>query len=787
MPRNSHPTRTDLELAIENLEQRRMLAGSVEATVAGKSLTVDGDGQDNFVVVAQYNDQLAVIGIDTEVADADYSDSFFGIDIDVKLIDGVSKDVNILLRGGDDIALVGGSIQEGSEPEEEVDVLAALDEYGLSFEALTLPRDLNIATHGGRDIIVVAGTEVSRDLTIDSGFGLEDIVVVGGGGVAMAALDNADEILDFLDLAPSASLEFNGGFEIDGILEELASVVLGEVTVGRDMEINGYTSFDSIYVGGVDVGRDADIFTGVGDDNLYLGVGGTVEIFVPWYGDDNGDGDGDGDGDGGDPRVNELSIPYFPGINAHVNVGRDATIWSGDQDDLTRIGGSQDYFLTLPPIDVVVEQNIDVDFGYYFYIDIYGGVDVGRDLDVDAGNNDDSTFIAVNPGRFGNGEPAIAARESDFGKANVNVGRHMEVDMGEDDDFLQIGGSEYDAYIDADQYYVEVSQALEVGKNLDISMGAGNDELLMGQQDPILIYYYPTGALAEGSDHGAFQIKVGKNFDLATWTHDDIVSIAGHAYLHQYENGGFGSSSQSIGTLYVGKNMDVDTDGGNDVFELGQTSAHDNDEFGDVSNSSAIVIEGDLNIETGNQDDLVALDTLWVGDDTSIDTFWGRDEVRIGGTYQSYYKSYSVSIGDRLTIETSLERDTVDIYNTYVGGKTKIDTGIRDDSVTIEYSTFDNDVTLLLDRGNDTVELYDVQVDDLKIKTDAEDDEIYLNYVYGDGKLNIDAGDDDDYVSIAQSMFASAKLDGGDGEDELYHELSDPDYDNFEDVTTPTP
>ena len=756
---------TDLEFGLESLERRQMLAGSVTASVAGGSLVVSGDGQDNAVVISQYNDQLAVVGLNTEIAEADISDTILGVDVSIKFLDGVTKDVNVLLRGGDDTLLLGGSVQESVTP--EGDALVADD---VTVETLVLPRNVNIWTHGGRDAVVVAGTEVAKDLSIDTGFGQEDLVIVGGGGLATAALEYLTENgTDFLAGWQDALAAFDGdGYVSDQIISEVADVVFSEVVIGRDVQVSGESSDDLIYFGGVDVGRDATINTHIGEDEIYFGVGADIQVFVPY---DDGPAAGGG----------ELFDNYLY-LNAEVNVGRRATINAGDGDDLTRIGGSIGYFFEIS--DNPQPQDNGGDFGEYYNYQMYGGVHVGQDFNVSAGAHDDATYIAVRPLTFADIPSAPQADFSgdgdlngDDGAFDVQVTRNMRVDMGADDDFLQVGGStDSDLVLDYYYYGRGVGQSLGVDGNLTITTGPGTDEVLMGQQEPIISYYYGGDRLV-GGEIAYYQIEVGKNFVLDTGWHDDVVSIAGHAYLYEYDGGGFGSAGNSLGTLSVGKDMKVDTNGGNDSFHMGHTSQHVDDNFGVINNSPAIAIGDDLQVLTGDQDDLLVLDVLFVGDDTKLDTYWGRDTITIGS------QSSSVEFGDSsLLVLTSLERDTVELTETYVGGNLKMFTGLRDDLIVMTYVEVGKNLMLFTERGNDEVLMDSVAISgNSKIVTAGEDDTVEISNSSG-GKLTVLMGDADDHLCIIDSSFSSAVLDGGSGEaDELAHNLPVPPTEkNFE-------
>ncbi len=728
-----------LELAVDPLEERKMLAGDVTTTLAGGSLTISGDGQDNLLVAFQVNGDLALVGIDTAIADADESLSILGVDIDVKLISGITKDVTAILRGGDDAFLVGGNFSE-------LDIEAMLSSSDVSFGPAVFSRDLNIYTNGGRDSVLVLGTEVGRDLKIDTGFGLNDNVIIGGGGTILAILD----ALENVDLGDLGNFQL-GGFPLeDGgseIIGQILSTLLGPVEIGRDLRIAGESSDDAIYVGGADVGRDAVITSNIGEDKLFFGTGAvlTIDLFdFPLLGFDGLLGD-----------LGELEF------SAAVSVGRNALLRAGDGDDISWVGGQRLFELYLGDFDPK-----DGGGGFGLTFEFAGGVVVDSNLTVDLGAHDDTVYIGVKPAATFDFPDFLPPGEGDPDPGfDVIVGRNMTLLTQADDDYVQIGGvmGEF-----SDGWWLaEVGGVLSVERNLLIDTGAGTDELVIGDIRSI-------DTLGGSSQNGEgftsvdYQIEIGQNLTIRTGWHDDDIYIAGSPIDSGQPEGG-SNGFYSFGNLRVGRDVSIDTDGGNDNLFVGFNEGFEETStpspLGLEDNLTAISIGRNLRVLTGDQDDLLTIDFTSVGNNVTISLGWGRDAAMLG----SESKGDPVSIGGQLRMDGSLERDTISIENSYVEGRALISTGIRDDDVLIRASSFGNTLRVITGAGNDVVTMVDVSVNgQLRIDTQGENDNVELHEVFGN-KLLVFAGADDDRVCVVDCSFANgATLNGGSGEADAY-------------------
>lgn len=729
-----------VQFSVDNLEQRRMLAGEVTTTLAGGSLTISGDGQDNILAAAQVNGSLALIGVDTTIADADVNTDFMGIDLSIKLIGGITKDVTAILRGGDDAFLIGGRA-------DGVDLTDPLGSDDVTFGPATLPRDLKIFTNGGRDLVVVTGAEVDRDVLIDTGFGLNDTVIVGGGGVAVATLDLLQE-LDTGDL-PLLSATEGGG---DGVLGEILGAVLGPVDVGRDLRISGESSDDAIYVGGASIGRDAIIHSNIGEDRLYFGTGALVEVF----------------GEVTQLGLDSLGLDGLGfEVSAEVSVGRNAMLHTGDGDDVAWVGGQRLFSFDLG------EPEPELGGDDYFLIGLGGGVSVEENLTLNVSAHDDSAYVGVRP-RSDFDFDVVSQQEGGGPEFNVTVGRDANLLTMADDDYLQVGGTL--GQVSEEFFFPGMEGVLRVGRDLNIHTAAGTDQVVLGETDPVLLFHNFGGQLlAESGGDTFYLIEVNRDLDIDTGTHDDQLLVGGFPFI--FDNDSEGEGLDSIGNLRVQRDMDVNTSGGNDIFRLGFSEIGDDNGIG-FNDSTAVYVGRDFDTRTGNQDDEVTIEFTRVIDDTAIRTSWGRDLLTIG---TSGFGG-SVIFGNRLNIYTSLERDTVAIMNTDIGGHALIDTNIRDDSVSLVDVSLGGNLRVNTNRGNDEVMLDNVSaVGDIHMNTQRENDDVHIVDTTAD-QLNLLAAADDDNVCVFDSMFVGgAILNGGAGEaDGLSHNLGSPTIIGFE-------
>src|SRR5262245_29691916 len=109
-------------LAVESLEQRAMLAGNVNVFVSGGSLFVQGNNADNFVLIQEIEDEdpednkhtYSVTGLDfddTTLPNPPFGGGSTSIngDFETQEFPGVTGDIIIDLKKGDDVIAIGNS------------------------------------------------------------------------------------------------------------------------------------------------------------------------------------------------------------------------------------------------------------------------------------------------------------------------------------------------------------------------------------------------------------------------------------------------------------------------------------------------------------------------------------------------------------------------------------------------------------------------------------------------------------------------------------------------------
>lgn len=142
--------------SIERLEQRAFLAGNVTASVTNGDLMLRGDDRGNsFALYSTGPSSVRVMhwgmGDTTTINGVGFVD-----------FNGVTRDIRIDLRGGDDVARV-----------------------GLAFPGLTVGRDVRVQGGEGRDMIFLNTARVAGNVNIDGGNGNDDVGLsqseVGGG------------------------------------------------------------------------------------------------------------------------------------------------------------------------------------------------------------------------------------------------------------------------------------------------------------------------------------------------------------------------------------------------------------------------------------------------------------------------------------------------------------------------------------------------------------------------------------------------------------------------------
>lgn len=273
-------------LRIEPLEKRLMLDGNVLVEVVDGDLIITGDNLDNAIeieagwvpgepqpaVMGYQPPQYIVSGRPTGSGDDVHSTTVNG-ETDIA-VHGVTGDVRISLRGGDDSVTIQGRWSQEYDP---------IPSYCSVFVA----NDLIIATSSGDDFVYLQGVEVGDDLVINTGRG-QDTVIDHGVEVVDDAIINTSlgndtvkisavtivelipwppEILLLSPWSMSASLfsRVGGNATINTRAGEDDVRVL-RATIAGDLIVRTGSDADSLEIVHSEVGDDAVLTTGRGND-----------------------------------------------------------------------------------------------------------------------------------------------------------------------------------------------------------------------------------------------------------------------------------------------------------------------------------------------------------------------------------------------------------------------------------------------------------------------------------------------------------------------------------------
>ena len=235
----------ELDLGLERLEDRRMLAGNVEVSVTGNGdLVINGDDLGNVINVSTLpNGDFRVQGFDGTTINEDSTIETFG---------GVTDDVRINLRAGDnrlffdelDVPdLMSIRMGDGSD---------SVRFNGQGEIAQTIGGDLNINTGSGSDSILnilgKAFITVGDDLTINTGSGNDNI--------ELAQINTQDRV----------SINMGSGDDSVAMVDDSA---ISATTRGR-MRISTGSGRDSVTMIGTVNSDRLDINTGSGNDEVHM-------------------------------------------------------------------------------------------------------------------------------------------------------------------------------------------------------------------------------------------------------------------------------------------------------------------------------------------------------------------------------------------------------------------------------------------------------------------------------------------------------------------------------------
>ena len=281
---------TALDLGVEALENRQMLAGNVTATITGAGdLVVRGDSADNTVAVELDSfGNVTVTGYDgTTVDDTNLSST------------QLSGNIRITLLGGDDNVAIYGS--DYDVPVDNISIVTGSgDDQALIANVDGIDGNVNINTGVGNDDATIKYAQASGNVTINSGAGSDTNVLntVSGDNLKISSGSDADRDFVYQSAAAGdltiASTSGNDSVNIEGIVAEDLRVSTGsgddqvfitEAHTKYDTNLNTAGGNDKLVITNSEITGDLVANTGAGDDQLCMkyieaGAEGRTSVFT---------------------------------------------------------------------------------------------------------------------------------------------------------------------------------------------------------------------------------------------------------------------------------------------------------------------------------------------------------------------------------------------------------------------------------------------------------------------------------------------------------------------------
>lgn len=259
----------DLDFGVESLESRLLLAGNINAVVTvGGDLRVNGDSASNDVVIHA-----------TGTAGELYLEGRNGTTVNGQssiTLNGISDDIRVRLRGGDDQILLTGALDDGSTASAinfvddvivnsgggddivyidgvvdagHISVVTGAGDDAVGF-FLTESESLYTATGGGNDVVGFTGANVVERWTrVVTGGGNDNVIVAGDssgflssrfGGVFTVGLGGGSDMLAFDGGRFEGGSIVNGGPGFDTVqtsdpIHDHPPIFIGVNVTGQDV------------------------------------------------------------------------------------------------------------------------------------------------------------------------------------------------------------------------------------------------------------------------------------------------------------------------------------------------------------------------------------------------------------------------------------------------------------------------------------------------------------------------------------------------------------------------
>jgi hypothetical protein len=304
-----------------------------------------------------------------------------------------------------------------------------------------------------------------------------------------------------------------------------------------------------------------------------------------------------------------------------------------------------------------------------------------------------------------------------------------------------------------------------IPSKLKVNMGEGNDTLTMGATARNILASDVTLDLDEGEDNLTIDrvevrsLNEGNLFIMGGFGVDTIRIGANDTNVIEGDlviDTGTGNDIVAVDRTNIFADFAIDTSGGNDTVDVGRqnlTSFQD----------SVVQVRGNMIVDTGQTDDTVRLDAVLVVQNLLVTTGDGNDTVILGDdpiTPPGVNDQVGPSATGDIVIATGLGNDDVAINLTTGANAALINLGqgLANDNneLVLRNSSFSNDVAILGGVNVDSIDIDALNiVTNLYIATGGGNDSIDLQgTLVTQGLLTINSGAGDDNIRVDNSIIS---------------------------------
>lgn len=190
--RQSNRTALDssLDLGIESLEQRKMLAGDVSVNVSGDNLIIKGDNADNEIYVYENGGNVWVDGLNGTTLSKDATSNSFDTGISAT---GLNK-LKVKLKGGDD------TLEVYDVTVNKTNINLGKGDDSLDVDGITSGAKFVAKTGQGDDLVLLDDDVFNGKAKLNTGSGADEVYVAVNGDVdyngrTVAKLGSGDDYL----------------------------------------------------------------------------------------------------------------------------------------------------------------------------------------------------------------------------------------------------------------------------------------------------------------------------------------------------------------------------------------------------------------------------------------------------------------------------------------------------------------------------------------------------------------------------------------------------------------